>query len=483
MRLAAIAALAAAAAAVQYGNGSPAGANAYLFFATLLLFCGIYSRGMHAQNYWLSLTGLVEAWFIFDYCAYGTAVSVLQRSKTPLAASMDDAYSHTYFVGAVAFVGFACGAYAGFNRTHRQRLATEISARGTTLAAFSERFRRYMRTLRSRRRALWAKARQERIQRTVFLLFTVAGVLSIVVLLLDPESRQQLFWDHLGLSPRQGMGRYTSLLFMLPSTAVGLWFLNKPGKRHSRVLTMAGLFLIAAIHLSCGRRLMWAGTMLFVLHLCKLRGIFELRPRYLAMALPFVVLVSLWMEASKNRGWYAAAAAIDIRALVDGDKVFDMVDNSVGRFDTTAALIANRESLPFYYGETFLMAPLQVLPVSAGFERSRGVREELGELIYGAFEQGLVSQEASLVGELYANFSYFGVLAGFLAVGFVSAFLDGRYNHSSDPMVAIGYGLCLFRAIHQLATASTSWFPLTFLAFAPWLCALALTRLRWRSCL
>jgi len=118
-----------------------------------------------------------------------------------------------------------------------------------------------------------------------------------------------------------------------------------------------------------------------------------------------------------------------------------------------------------------------VLPVSAGFERSRGVREELGELIYGAFGQGLVSQEASLVGELYANFSYVGVMAGFLVVGFGAAFLDARCHHSRHPLVAMGYGLCLFRAIHQLATASTSWFPLTFLAFLPWLCTAAAVRL------
>jgi hypothetical protein len=156
-----------------------------------------------------------------------------------------------------------------------------------------------------------------------------------------------------------------------------------------------------------------------------------------------------------------------------------MVDNSVGRFDTTAALIVDRETQPYYYGETFLMAPLQILPVSAGFERSRGVREELGELIYGAFDQGLVSQEASLVGELYANFGYFGVMGGFLLVGFGAAFLDGRCHHSRHPIVALGYGLCLFRAVHQLATASTSWFPLTFLAFVPWLCAVAVAQVPW----
>ena len=347
----------------------------------MLLSFGIYSRGMHAQNYWLSLTGLVEAWFIFDYCFYGTAVSVLERSKTPLAASMDEAYSRTYLVGALAFVAFACGAHAGFARSGASRGARRVAGvrRAPLIAA-----------------AVAADRPPGRLngpgasgcERTVFLLFTVAGVLSIVVLLLDPESRQQLFFDHVGLTPREGMGRYTSLFFMLPTTAVGLWYLSKPKRRHSRVLTMAGLFLIAAIHLGCGRRLMWAGTMLLVFHLCKVRGIFTLRARYLAVALPLVLLVSLWMEATKNIGWYAATDAIDISALADGDRVFDMVDNSVGRFDTTAALIANRETLPYYYGETFLMAPLQVLPVSAGFERSRGVREELGELIYGAFRPG-----------------------------------------------------------------------------------------------
>lgn len=464
MRTALIATLALVACGVHLAYGSPAGANAYLFLSTLMLSFCIYSRGMRRQNYWLSLTGLVEAWFLFDYCFYGTAVSVLQRSKTPLPGSMDEAYSRTYFVGALAFLAFACGAHAGFARSRITR-----HARGAVVALIA--------ALRARRHA----RRRERLQRAVFLLFTVAGVVSVAVLLLDPESRQQLFFDHVGLAPRQGMGRYTSLLFMLPTTAVGLWYLSKPGRRRSRMLTMAGLFLLAAIHLGCGRRLMWAGTILLILHLCKVRGIFTLRPAHFAAALPLVLLVSLWMEATKNIGWYAAAGAIDIGALSDGDRVFDMVDNSVGRFDTTAALIVDRETLPYYYGETFLMAPLQVLPVSAGFERSRGVREELGELIYGAFDRGLVSQEASLVGELYANFGYFGVLAGFLAVGFGAAFLDGRCHHNRHPMVALGYGLCLFRAVHQLATASTSWFPLTFLAFVPWICAVAVTQVSWRS--
>jgi hypothetical protein len=462
MRIAFIATLVLVAGAVHFANESPAGANAYLFFAVLLLSFGIYSRGMRHQNYWLSLTGLVEAWFIFDYCFYGTAVSVLQRSKTPLPASMDEAYSRTYLVGALAFLAFACGAYAGFARSGISR-----SARAAARAMIA--------TLRARRQAF----RRVRLQRAVFLFFTIAGVLSIVVLLLDPESRQQLFFDHVGLSPREGMGRYTDLFFMLPTTALGLWYLSKPKRRYSRILTMAGLFLIAALHLGCGRRLMWAGTMLLVFHLCKVRGIFTLRARYLVVAIPLVLLVSLWMEATKNIGWYSAADAIDIAALADGDKVFDMVDNSVGRFDTTAALIVDRETQPYYYGETFLMAPLQILPVSAGFERSRGVREELGELIYGAFDQGLVSQEASLVGELYANFGYFGVMGGFLLVGFGAAFLDGRCHHSRHPIVALGYGLCLFRAVHQLATASTSWFPLTFLAFVPWLCAVAVAQVPW----
>ena len=465
MRTTFIVALVLVAVAVHFANGSPAGANAYLFFAVLLLSIGIYSRGMRRQNYWLSLTGLVEAWFIFDYCFYGTAVSVLQRSKTPLPASMDEAYSRTYLVGALAFLAFACGAHAGFARSRISR-----RTRGAAHALIA--------ILRARRQAF----RRERLQRAVFLLFTVAGVLSVVVLLLDPESRQQLFFDHVGLSPREGMGRYTDLFFMLPTTAVGLWYLSKPKRRYSRVLIMGGLFLIAALHLGCGRRLMWVGTMLLIFHLSKVRGIFTLRARYLVVALPLVLLVSLWMEATKNIGWDSRRRrAIDIGALADAGKVFDMVDNSVGRFDTTAALIVNRETLPYYYGETFLMAPLQVLPVSAGFARSRGVREELGELIYGAFDRGLVSQEASLVGELYANFGYCGVLGGFLLVGFGASFLDGRCHHNRHPIVALGYGLCLFRAVHQLATASTSWFPLTFLAFVPWLCAVAVAHVPWRS--
>ena len=464
MRAALIITLALTAVAVHFANGSPAGANAYLFFAVLLLSFGIYSRRMHGLNYWLSLTGLVEAWFLFDYCFYGTAVSVLGRSKMPLPASMDEAYSRTYLVGALAFAAFACGAWAGF-------------ARSPLVWGAPSKVRALIAALRVRRRALG----RNRLRRLVYMVFTVAGAASIVVLLADPETRQQLFFDHVGLSPRLGMGRYTALLFMLPTTALGLWYLSKPRRSRSRAWTMVGLFLIAAIPLGCGRRLMWAGTMLMVFHLLKVRGIFTLRARYLAAAIPAVMLLSLWFEASKNTGWYTALDTIDVRVLGNGDKVFDMVDNSAGRFDTTAALIVNRETLPYYYGETFLLAPLQALPVSAGFERSRGVREELGELIYGTFDrgQGLVSQEASLVGELYANFSYAGVFAGFLLVGFCAAFLDGRCHRNRRPMVALGYGLCLFRAVHQLATASTSWFPLTFMAFTPWLCAIAVAQVSW----
>ena len=444
VRPAIITTLAAAAVAAHYANGSPAGLGAYVFLGALVTVFGIYSRGMRGQNYWLSLTGLVEAWFIFDYCVYGTALSVLGRSKAPLAASLGDSYGKAYLVGAVALAAFAFGAhFAGF-WPPRPRTEYTSTAPG----------------------------------RLVFLWFTLAGIASAIILLLDPESRRQLLYEHVGLSPREGMGRYTALLFMLPTTAAGWWFLSSKPKPRAPLITLACLSLVAAIHLGYGRRLMWAGAMLLIFHLLRVRGIFTLRARHLALALPTTALIFVGMEATKNLGWYAAAQSIEIGALADGHKLLEMVDNSVGRFDTTAALIANRETLPYYHGETFLLAPLQALPVSAGFARSRGVREELGELIYGAFGQGLVSQEASLVGELYANFSYAGVAAGFLLVGLAAAWLDARCHHSRNTLVALGYGLCLFRAVHQLATASTSWFPLTVLAFLPWLVAAGFNALR-----
>jgi hypothetical protein len=444
MRAALIATLAAAAVAVHYANGSPAGIGPYVFVATLMAVFAIYIRGLRTHNYWLSLTGLVEAWFIFEYCIYGTAVSVLGRSKSPLAASLGDAYGHAYLVGAVAIAAFAFGAHFASLLQPRPIPETAGPPAG----------------------------------RLIFLLFTMAGVASLAILLLDPESRRQLLYEHVGLSPREGMGRHTALLFMLPTTAAGWWFLASKPKPRAPLVTMACLFLVAAIHLGYGRRLMWAGAMLLIFHLLKIRGIFTLRARHLALGLPLVALIFVGMEATKNLGWYTAAQSIDIGALAGGNQLLEMVDNSVGRFDTTAALIANRQSLPYYHGATFVLAPLQVLPVSAGLPRSLGVREELGELIYGNFGQGLVSQEASLVGELYANFSYAGVALGFLLVGLTAAWLDARCHHSRNPLVALGYGLCLFRVVHQLATASTSWVPLTILAFVPWLIAAGVNAFR-----
>lgn len=448
MRTALITALAGAAAVVHYANGSPAGWTAYLFLAAVPVLSGIYASGLRGCNYWLSLTGLVEAWFLLDYCFYGTAVALLQRSKTPLPTSLDDAYSSGYAIGILALAAFAAGAHFGFAAPRPPDFTPQVSSFVSPGA--------------------WR----------IFFAFTAAGVASIVILLLDGESRRQIFYEHVGLSPREGMGRYTALLFMLPTTAVTLWFLSRPKRHYSAAPTTVGLSLLAAIHLGYGRRLMWAGTMLLIFHFLKVRGVFTIRSRHLAMAIPLVLAVSGLLETTKNRGWSTAVDPVHAYELADGQKIFDMVHNSVGRFDTTAALIVNRRWLPYYRGETFMLAPLQVLPVSAGMVRSRGVREELGEMIYGAFGKNLVSQETSLVGELYANFGSAGVLTGFLLVGLAAARLDARYHHSREPLVAAGYALCLFRCVHQLATASTSWFPLTFLAFLPWLCAVAATRMK-----
>jgi hypothetical protein len=443
MRPALLVTIAALAAAVHYTHGSPAGWTAYLFLAWLPLAATFYSRGMRGQNYWLSLTGLIEAWFIFEYGLYGTALSALGRSKVPLAIPLDQAYGRAYLVGTLALIAFACGAHLGFARRIHPNATSPTPGPS----------------------------------RVVFLLFTLAGLASLVILLADPLSRQQLFYEHVGLLPREGMGRYTALLFMLPTTAVALWYLSP--RTIARPLVMAGLLAIAALHLGFGRRLMWAGAMLMIFHLLKLRRIFTFRPRYLLIAVPLMLIVSAWMEAAKNVGWTLAVERIRVQDLAKPQTFLHMADNSIGRFDFTAALIADRDFQPYDRGRTFLLAPLQVLPVSAGAPRSLGVREELGDLIYGSFGRNLASQEVSLVGELYANFSYFGVLLGFLGVGLAAAFLDARYHSCSSPLAAIGYGLCLFRVIHQVATASTSWFPLTFLAFLPWLLALAAARL-WR---
>jgi hypothetical protein len=435
MRPIAIFLIAVSAAAVHRLYGSPAGWNAYLFLGIMVLVSAMYRPS------WLGLTWLIEAWFIFDYAIYGTAISALGRSKMPLTSAMDLAYGHAYLIGALALMAFGCGAFLG--------LHWQGGIRQT----------------------------QTDCPRWVFFLFTAAGIASIAVLLLDPESRRQLLFEHVGLSPREGMGRYTALWFMLPTTAIGLWYICTAKRRYSRVLTVVGLLAIASLHLGYGRRLMWAGALLMVYHLLKVRGIFTLRPVHMAAAVPVVLLVSMWMEATKNVGWFAAGERIHIAELADPNAILAMVDNSVGRFDATAALIADRAELPYYYGRTFLLAPLQVLPVAAGLPRSRGVREELGELIYGNFGKDLVSQEPSLVGELYANFGAFGVMAGFLVVGFVAAYLDVRCQQDTSPLVAIGYGLCLFRAIHQLGTAATSWVPLTMMAFLPWICTLAAAKL------
>ena len=443
MRSALIITIAALAAAAHYRFSSPAGWPAYLFLAAMLLVTTFYSRGMRGRNYWLSLTGLIEAWFIFEYGLYGTAIAALGRSKIPLPVPLDHAYARAYLVGTLALVAFACGAHIAFAKPR---------APGTGHAAPST---------------------------GVFVLFVLAGAGSLIVLLADPVSRQQLLYEHVGIIPRVGMGRYTALVFMLPTTAISLWYLSAPKRHYSRLLIMAGLFALAALHLGYGRRLMWAGAMLMVFHLLKLRGIFTFRPRYLLIAAPVILIVSAWVEAGKNVGWTMAVECIPLHDLARPEMLVNMVDHSFGRFDFTAALIANRDFQPYHRGRTFLLAPLQVLPVSAGLPRSLGVREELGELIYGSFGQSMVSQEVSLVGELYANFSFAGVLLGFFAVGFGAAYLDVRCHDSAAPAVAIGYGLCLFRVIHQLATASTSWVPLTLLAFAPWLIAVAVTR-AWR---
>ena len=162
MRTALITALAGAAAVVHYANGSPAGWTAYLFLAAVPVLSGIYASGLRGCNYWLSLTGLVEAWFLLDYCFYGTAVALLQRSKTPLPTSLDDAYSSGYAIGIIALAAFAAGAYFGFAAPRSPDSAPQVSSFVSP--------------------GVWR----------IFFVFTAAGVASIVILLLDGESRRQV---------------------------------------------------------------------------------------------------------------------------------------------------------------------------------------------------------------------------------------------------------------------------------------------------
>ncbi len=437
------------AAVTQYRNGSLAGPFAYLFLASCVVTFGMLiplTRPAHL----VSLRGVVEMWFLLDYVVYGTLLCSGVPPKIPLPVTADDAYSQSYLTGTLALISWGIGARLGIGAAARDLVPTRLSE-------------------------AWERPRVK-ILAFVFTLAFLMSIYGLAVLVSDAGIRQAILFRQFGLTPPPGMGRYSSLFFILPSTGVALVYLAtlllSTRSRAVRVTAVVLCGLLSAVHMIQGRRLMCVLTLLMAGYLLRKSGALRLRLWYAVPALLFLVPASLYFEQNKNAGWMTAQS-VSTRDLFDTDRLAQTFQNSVGRFDITAAVMASRPQYGYYHGQTFLDSFLHALPTSLVPDRPLGIGQEIGELIYNNFGIRLVTQAGSLVAELDANFGFAGILCGFLLLGWLAARMDAAAE-VAGPLGAVGYALVLFRFPHHLVVASYAGTPLTLWALAPFLAAVIL---------
>jgi hypothetical protein len=356
-----------------------------------------------------------------------------------------EAYNEAYLAGVAAVLGVLLSSFVRIR---------EVQYRATTTAPADERQR-------------------IRIAAIVFACFSLAGMASLIVLLKDDEVYSQLMYQQIAVSVRAGLGRYSALVYMLPTTLIGTWFLFtynlRPGPSAMRRVTLVVVpLVISLLHLVQGRRLVWLATVIMALHLLSRRGLLRVRLWWAVPLSCAALLAFVWVGSTKNTGFVgiAGSGAVGLE-LPEVRPALTSLHDGGGRFDIDAALIAARNDRGFFWGTTFLQAPLYLLPKSLNLARPLGIREDIGRILYGDVQFDLVSQEPSAVSELYCNFGYPGVLIGFFLLGVLCKAIDSRWAESLDPIATIGYGLCLFRLPHHLVTSANSWFGLSVLAFVP----------------
>lgn len=441
-----------AASGVHLATGDLAGMAPHVFFFASVISFGFLIRPQSLSLHYVSLVGVVELYFLFDYVFYGTLVCALGRTKVPLGTPMGEAYSDGYWVATASVLSFAVGVWLRSARRLPSRLAPPRHNEG-------------------------------RICRMVFTFTVLAGLAGLVILMRDPATRDQFLYAHIGLAPAVGMGRYTAAVFVLPSAGVALWYTATRALRKQRrfvswrIASGVALFGLSLIHLAQGRRLMWLCTVLMALHLVRLASGFRVKTWHVAVSVPCILVISTFVEASKNRGISDVMTASEGAVVNSQDAILAMVDNSMGRFDLSAAIIADRPNQGYYFGRSFLESLTAALPSSMREEQHSNLRYQLGRLIYGSAHADLVSQEGSLVAETYANLGYAGCIIVFLVLGYCCASLDLRFQNAPTPLAAIGYAFALCRIGHHLVTVSHSSMPLTFYLFAPWILSLLLVKL------
>jgi hypothetical protein len=299
----------------------------------------------------------------------------------------------------------------------------------------------------------------------------------------DADMRDQILYQQTYFRAPEGMGRYLILVYILPSTLMGLLYcwLKRQRRRRSPFLYIFAWQLASLPHMLQGRRLMWLGCEVMGVHIAARLKLFKVRAWHLLLITPVMIFVFSFYEATKNYG-YADIGRITMTDIVDTPHLVRMYSNSIGRFEISAAVILNHKQGSYLYGMTFLQAPLQLIPSVARNARSNlTIEGEIGQQIYGDSGAANVSQAASAFAELFANFGSLGVLFGFSIIAYVATRLDIVLSMSDSAMGTLMYCLLLFRWPHQLVTESGVWLPMTAFAFLPLFLAYAVRAATVRS--
>jgi hypothetical protein len=157
--------------------------------------------------------------------------------------------------------------------------------------------------------------------------------------------------------------------------------------------------------------------------------------------IPFkgVVLAGmLALSAAFVFGWYRSTdlditelSAAAVAATWNAEGVVEFVQIYASGPQMTAYLIESLEG-KFYYGKTLLPSLVYPIPVLGKPYRDISGPVIFNHLIYGDTDN--IDQVIPLAGELYINFHLAGVVVGSVLLGFLLAWLHGKFAAAPNPV-------------------------------------------------
>jgi hypothetical protein len=270
----------------------------------------------------------------------------------------------------------------------------------------------------------------------VYAILGISGVIlrfgnvnNLIAYFIDPQSYLLGVQDNSGGSKTLAEAAPTFLLSFVPFTMILLWCRDSYTKRQRKGLIQhvlpPGLIAIAALSASLGgySRAGFVIPMIAVAAVMAKRSMSGNWVRFVGLGVLVLVLVLI---VSSYRLFVSAegvkTAGLDLTDVSDLFQDYGTAPQYLGFLLQSTGYSENPE-----LGRVVISSALSPVPILG-----KTFREHTGNSIYQKL-LGREDQPDTFVGELFLDFSGFGVIVGFLGVGAIVAALQNRFEKCSEP--------------------------------------------------